>query len=102
MVLLHAIQPLLLAAHLPLPPGERGWAEIVVGVMVAVLFGGQIFWALKPGGSYTLGRFSRSYEVTRAYAMSFWLVTVLYAAFCATGAFMIVHGLVTVFLWMTR
>ena len=102
MVPLHAIQPLLVSAHLPLPPGERGWAEIVVGVMVVVLFGGQIFGALKPGGSYTLGRFTRSYEVTRAYAMSFWLVTILYAAFCATGAFMIIHGLANVFLWTAR
>ena len=101
---LHTVQPLLAvaASHLPLRPGEKGWVEIASGAMIVAIFGLQIWWAHQPGGSFTLGRYSRGLEVTRALAVPFWFLTVLFAAFCAVGAFMIVHGVVTVFLWMTR
>ena len=88
------------ATHLPLRPVQKGWMEIVAGLTVAGIFAGQIWWAFKPGGSYTIGRL-RTVEVTRAQIYSFWGITVLYGAFCAAGAITTILGAVTVFLWMT-
>ena len=86
---------------LPLPEGQRPWANILGGfafVGIGIL---AIWRARQPGGEFYFGRGS-TLRVTRDQPFLFLLATLFYSCLVAIGVVFVIVGIVGVYNWETR